>query len=229
MNVKAMYHEEISIKCRKVGDYSVEICSIGWWDEFTVTRNSDGMPVLFVILNKEDEDNPTMMSATARWRRMQPTPLSEMDVFDIIATETLTMRNILSRILGAVKERESGFITIDSMNYDGTGVELEAQFGYMTGGEKTNLSTMSVEVSPVLVFADVDCNITLCCVMTYTRDGKGDERLVRLGSGKGVDEAVSNAKRRIESIIEGMNRIDEYLFGRLCIGCSEKEQSEAIF
>jgi len=227
MNVKAMVQEGISMKCRKVGDYSVEMCSIGWWDEFTVTRNSDGMPVLFVILQK-DEENPTIMNTTARWR-MQPAQLSGMDVFDIIATETLTMRNILSRILGAVKERESGFITIDSMNYDGTGVELEAQFGYMTGGEKTNLSTMSVEVSPVLVFADVDCNVTLCCVMTYTRNGKGDERLVRIGSGKGVDEAVSNAKRRIESITEGMNRIDEYLFGRLCIGCSEKEQSEAIF
>jgi hypothetical protein len=225
--VNAMVQEGISMKCRKVGDYSVEMDSIGWWNEFIVTRNSDGMPVLFVIFQK-DEENPSMKRATAKWKR-KPTQLSGMEVFDIVATETLTMRNILSRLFNAVKKVDDGFRVIDSMDYDGTGVELEAQFGYMTGGKKTNLSTMSVEVSSVMVFSDADCNVTLCCVMTYTRNGKGDERLVRIGSGKGVDEAVSNAKRRIESITEGMNRIDEYLFGRLCIGCSEKEQSEAIF
>lgn len=216
------------MKCRKVGDYSVEMESIGGWsNELTVTRNSDGMPVLFAIIQK-DEENQTVGSATARWKR-KPTQLSSMEVFDIVAMETLTMRNILSRLLDEVKKTEAGFITIDSMNYDGTGVELGMQFGYMTGGKKTNLSTMSVEVSPAMVFSDVDGNVTLCCTMKYTRNGKGDERLVRLGSGKGVDEAVSNAKRKMESMIEGMNRIDEYLFDRLCIGCNEKEQSEAIF
>jgi enolase len=60
--------------------------------------------------------------------------------------------------------------------------------------------------------------------MKYAKNGKNHDRLVRLGSGKGVDEAVSNVNRKIESMIEGMNRIDEYLFDRLCIGCNEKEQ-----
>lgn len=209
------------MKCKKVGDYSVEIFSIGWWDEFTeftVKRNSDGMPVLFVMLNKKDDHSSPF-----------PNVLSGMEVFDAVVTETSTMRSILSRLLDAVKEKETGFVTIDSMDYDGTGVELGAQFGYMTGGENTNLSTMSVEVSPVMVFSDVDCNVTLCCTMKYTRNGKGDERLVRLGSGKGVDEAVSNAKRRMESMTEGMNRIDEYLFDRLCIGCNEKSRAKPYF
>ena len=222
MNVKAMVQEGISMECREAGDYTVEMRPIGWWNELTVTRNSDGMPVLFVILQK-DEENPSMKSATERWKR-KSTQLSGMDAFDIVATETMALRSILSRLLNAVKKKkiEDGFITIDA-NYDRIGVELGTQFGCMTGGMKTNLSTMSVEVSSVMAFSDEDCNVTLCCVMKYTRNGKNYERLVRLGSGKGVDEAVSNTKRKIESMIEGMNRIDEYLFGRLCIGCNEKE------
>ena len=225
--VESMVQEGISMKCREVGDYSVEMRSIGWWNELAVIRNSDGMPILFVILQK-DEENPSMKSATETWKG-KPSKLSGMDAFDIVATETLAMRSILSRLLNAVKKKtEVGFRTIDA-NYDGIGVELGTQFGCMTGGMKTNLSTMSVEVSSVMAFSDEDCNITLCCIMKYVKNGKNHDRLVRLGSGKGVDEAVSNVNGKIESMIEGMNRIDEYLFDRLFIGCNEKEQGEAIF
>lgn len=213
-----MAQEGISMKRREVGDYSVEMRSIGWWNELAVTRNSDGMPVMFVILQK-DEENPSMKSATERWKG-KPSKLSGMDAFDIVATETLAMRSILSRLLNAVKKKtEDGFKTIDA-NYDGIGVELGTQFGCMTGGMKANLSTMSVEVSSVMVFSDEDCNVTLCCIMKYAKNGKNHDRLVRLGSGKGVSEAVSNVNGKIESMIEGMNRIDEYLFDRLCIGAT---------
>ncbi len=204
-----MIDDGIEINSKQCGEYSLDLHPDHWGDgdEFLITRKSDGEMILYAELKSK-----------RALSFLDDTALSGIEAFDLIARETETMRRILSDILEEVRKKESGFIMIDSTSYDGTGVELAAQFGYMTGGMKVNLSSMSTKTSNVMIFSDVDCNVTLCCIMTYWRKDEKDERLVRIGSGKGVDEAIFNAKNRIANLIEGMNLIDEYLFNRLCIG-----------
>lgn len=144
-------------------------------------------------------------------------------LFEAITVDIEAMRRILGEMLENVKSRgEELILKPDSTKYDGTGVEVGQQFGYMTGGfatrgRRVNLHDMNVTVEPARICVDSDCNVTICCMLNYQRGDEYDSRNIRLGSGKGFDEAFSNAMKRISGMIDDMQDVEEELYERICV------------
>ena len=109
------------------------------------------------------------------------------------------------------------------------GVELPLQFGYMTAGRIVNLNAIHVSLSPIMALMDPSGWITLCSEMSYDyhlppggrvshwgRDFS-DRRLIRIGTGRTFDKAVSNARQRIGGLLSDIGDIKHYLFNQLCL------------
>lgn len=175
--------------------YAVDVYSNG----FVIMNMESGVPFLYA-------DSGCGCASDMKW----------MDVFDVIATETTAVTRILKDFLEEVEMRASdAFIFIDSMDYDGKGMELSSLFGYITCGSYVNISEMHAIVSPVMIYCDSDCNVTLCSIMNYFCNSKLDKRNVRLGSGKGIDEAIFNARNRINGIIDDVKEIESFMYERI--------------
>lgn len=145
-----------------------------------------------------------------------------MEIFDTVATETSVVHTILSQFLKEVDKRRDGILVLDGTDYDGTGVELPMQFGFMTIGMLMNISEMSTRVLPAKVFSDVDGHVTICSDMEYVRKKNGqvftDKRMIRLGSGLGFEEALANARGRLEGLMSDIRGIEELVFESYCTG-----------
>lgn len=190
---------EAIIKCRSKKEYSF----VMWNGECNFHCMPDSTEFLTVV-------------------SLKPMEFTEHDIygaeiFDTIIKETKIMSGIYKSFLDGVLKKETEFIVPDCFNYDGTGVELRLQCGYMTAGYRMNLSDMTISILPTKVFADLECNVTICAEMEYERKDKKDIRNIRLGSGKGFDEALSNAKTRINGLLGDVADIEEWLFEELYV------------
>ena len=148
---------------------------------------------------------------------------SGIEIFDVFSKQLSIVTKLLNDILNSINERDSGFLFIDDMYYDGRGVELSEQFGYMTTGSITNMSELDASVSPIKVCCDIDANVTILCDMDYSYPKRGEKkreratRKLRIGSGKGADEAFANARKRINALLDDIHEIEEWLFDKFYI------------
>ena len=185
----------VEISCRSGRKYSLEAMSAG-----EVVIYSDTTGEMFLVVECD-----------GRW-------LHGMDVFDSIAREFSVMRTLLEGVLADVTQRGEALVLVpDSTCYDGRGVELPLQFGYMTGGRMMNLNGMEIEIEPARICVDVSASTTICCTMRYRRGETVDSRVLRLGSGTGFCEAIANATKRIGGMLDDMQDIEETLYERLCV------------
>ena len=194
----------IEITCKSGRKYSLEAMSS---DEVIVYSDTTGDMFLVVELGRNSGS------------------MHGMEVFDAVTRELEIVCMLLKDMIHGVNERaEAMFLIPDSMDYDGKGVELVVQFGYMTGGRRMNLHDMGVSIKPVRICVDLDCNVTICCDMEYKRGEESDSRNLRLGSGKGFDEALFNARKRIGGMYADIQEIEESLYERLCVSGEWEEK-----
>ena len=146
--------------------------------------------------------------------------LHGLDMYERIGHELVVMHHLVLSLSTFLDERigRDAIVIPDRTDKDLRGVELKYQFGYMTGGMLVNLSEMHAVFKPVQLVATDDGYVTLCSSIEYENKYHDKEsRLVRIGSGLGVDEAVCNARGRLSSLIEDIDSIDEFVFNEMVL------------
>lgn len=141
-----------------------------------------------------------------------------LEAFEVLSRELGAMTESLGCLRTGVDSLAGGFLIPDSTSYDGRGVELPLQYGFMTCGNRRNLSEFEIAYGSTALHFDLDCNATICCAMKSRLPDRGwNEVDIRLGSGKGFDEAYANAVKRIESLVSDCREIEEWAYDRLCL------------
>ena len=144
---------------------------------------------------------------------------SGLALFEAASRDFRVMDGILKWLLEELREKDESCIIVPDGRWD-MGVELVNEFGFATSGYDNSLSCIHPKAMDVRLACNEDGDATLLCTMAYFPDlvHQGRTVDVRLGSGKGFDEAFSNAVARIGRMRKDIVVIEEWLFGKLVSG-----------